>query len=390
MSKPWWRRPLVWLVAGILGVVVGRALPGWIYGPVVEAYAVVEGPLVANVVATGRVETPSRVIIGSEIAGIVAERLVTDGDHVAAGQVVARLRDDEALARVREAEAALAQFETRDRPATQAALREAEARLAQAQREAERQRELAARGLVARQSLERAEEALAIAKAQAEGARVRARSAAPGGEDETVLRQRLATARAQLAKTEIRSLIDGIVLRRLAEPGDVVGAGRGILEVARDGDTEIVAQVDERNLGTLAVGQKALASADAFPDRRFDAEVRFIAPGIDPQTGTIEVRLRVIAPPDYLRQDMTVSVDIETARRERALSVPADALRDVRGDRARVLVVRDGRVEAVEVRLGLRGLGRTEVLEGLTASDAVLPGDSTTAPGSRVRVRLGA
>jgi HlyD family secretion protein len=390
MKKPWWRRPLVWLLAGLLGVLLARALPGWIYGPVVEAYAVVEGPLVANVVATGRVETPSRVTIGSEIAGILAERLVTDGDRVAAGQVVARLRDDEAMARVREAEAALAQFEARDRPAAQAALREAEARLAQAQREAERQRDLAARGLVARELLERAEEALAIARAQADGARVRARAAAPGGEDERVLRQRLATARAQLAKTEIRALVDGIVLRRLAEPGDVVGAGRGILELARDGDVEIVAQVDERNLGLLAVGQKALASADAFPDRRFDAEVRFIAPGIDPQTGTIEVRLRVIAPPDYLRQDMTVSVDIETARRERALSVPADALREVRGDRARVLVVRDGRVEAVEVRLGLRGLGRTEVLEGLAAGDAVLPGDSAVAPGSRVRARRGA
>jgi HlyD family secretion protein len=390
MKKPWWRRPLVWLLAGLLGVLLARALPGWIYGPVVEAYAVVEGPLVANVVATGRVETPSRVTIGSEIAGILAERLVTDGDRVAAGQVVARLRDDEAMARVREAEAALAQFEARDRPAAQAALREAEARLAQAQREAERQRDLAARGLVARELLERAEEALAIARAQADGARVRARAAAPGGEDERVLRQRLATARAQLAKTEIRALVDGIVLRRLAEPGDVVGAGRGILELARDGDVEIVAQVDERNLGLLAVGQKALASADAFPDRRFDAEVRFIAPGIDPQTGTIEVRLRVATPPEYLRQDMTVSVDIETARRERALSVPADALREVRGDRARVLVVRDGRVEAVEVRLGLRGLGRTEVLEGLAVGDAVLPGDSAVAPGSRVRARRGA
>jgi HlyD family secretion protein len=387
MNKLWWRRPLVWLMAGLLGVLLGRALPGWIYGNVVEAYAVVEGPLVANVVATGRVETPSRVTIGSEIAGILAERLVTDGDHVAAGQVVARLRDDEATTRVREAEAALAQFEARDRPAAQAALRETEARLAQAEREAQRQRDLAARGLVARELLERAEEALAIAQAQAEGARVRARSAAPGGQDETVLRQRLATARAQLAKTEIRALVDGIVLRRLAEPGDVVGAGRGILELARDGDIEIVAQVDERNLGLLAVGQKALASADAFPDRQFDAELRFIAPGIDAQTGTVEVRLRVIAPPDYLRQDMTVSVDIETARRERALSVPTDALREVRGGRARVLAVRDGRVEAVEVRLGLRGLGRTEVLEGLAAGEVVLPGNSSAAPGSRVRVR---
>jgi HlyD family secretion protein len=389
MSKPLWRRPVVWLVAGLVGVLLGRATPGWLLGPVVDAYPVTAGPLVANVVATGRVETPSRVTVGSEIVGTVAERLVTDGDRVRAGDVVARLRDDEALARVREAEAALAQIETRDRPAAQAALREADARLAQAEREAARQRELAERGLVARQSLERADEALAVAKAQAERARVAARAAAPGGTDETLLRQRLETARSLLAKTEIRSLVDGMVLRRLAEPGDVVGAGRGIVEVARDGDTEIVAQVDERNLGTLAVGQSAMASPDAFPDRRFDAAIRFIAPGIDAQTGTVEVRLVVPTPPEYLRQDMTVSVDIETGRRDRTLSVPSDSLREVRGDRARVLAVRDGRVTPVEVRLGLRGLGRTEVLEGLTADDAVLPGNATVAPEARVRARVG-
>lgn len=388
MSKPLWRRPLVWLAAGLLGVLLGRALPGWLLGPVVEAYAVAEGPLVANVVATGRVETPSRVTIGSEIVGTLAERLVSDGDRVVAGQVIARLRDDEALARVREAEAALAQLETRDRPAALAALREAEARLAQAEREAERQRDLAARGLIARQSQEQADESLAVARAQAERARVTARAAAPGGTDETVLRQRLETARAVLDRTRIRSLVDGVVLRRLAEPGDVVGAGRGIVEVARDGEIEIVAQVDERNLGALALGQTAIGSADAFPDQRFDAEVRFIAPGIDAQTGTVEVRLVVPTPPAYLRQDMTVSVDIETGRRERTLSVPADVLREVRGERARVLAVREGRVTPVDIRLGLRGLGRTEVLEGLTSGDTVLPGNATVAPGTRVRVRI--
>jgi HlyD family secretion protein len=388
MSKPLWRRPLVWLIAGVIGLLLARALPGWLFGPVVEAYGVVEGPLLANVVATGRVETPSRVTLGSEIVGTLAERLVTDGDRVAAGDVVARLRDDEAQSRVREAEAALAQLVSRDRPAAQAALRESEARLDQAKREAKRERDLVARGLIARQSQERAEETLAIAQAQADRARISARATASGGSDETLLRERLDTARALLAKTEIRSLVDGIVLRRLAEPGDVLGAGRGLLEIARDGATEIVAQVDERNLGTLAVGQSAIASADAFPEQRFDAEIHFIAPGIDAQTGTVEVRLVVPTPPAYLRQDMTVSVDIETGARERTLSVPTDVLREVRVDRARILTVRDGRVTPVEVRLGLRGLGRTEVLEGLAAGDAVLPGNSTATPGSRVRARL--
>ncbi len=388
MSKPLRRRPAVWIAAALVALLLSRALPGWLLGPVLEAYRVTDAPLIANVVATGRVETPSRVTVGSEIVGTLAERLVGEGDRVTAGQIVARLRADEPAARVREAEAALAQFIARERPAAQASLREAEARLAQAEREATRQRELAGRGLIARQSLERADEALAVAKAQAERARVAARAAATGGTDETLLQQRLETARSLLAKTEIRSLVDGVVLRRLAEPGDVVGAGRGIVELARDGDTEVVAQVDERNLGTLAVGQTALASADAFPDRRFDAAIRFIAPAIDAQTGTVEVRLVVPRPPEYLRQDMTVSVDIETGRRERTLSVPSDTLREVRGDRARVLAVRDGRVTPVEVRLGLRGLGRTEVLEGLAADDTLLPGNVTVAPGARVRARL--
>lgn len=388
MSKPLRRRPAVWIAAALVALLLSRALPGWLLGPVLEAYRVTDAPLIANVVATGRVETPSRVTVGSEIVGTLAERLVGEGDRVTAGQIVARLRADEPAARVREAEAALAQFIARERPAAQASLREAEARLAQAEREATRQRELAGRGLIARQSLERADEALAVAKAQAERARVAARAAATGGTDETLLQQRLETARSLLAKTEIRSLVDGVVLRRLAEPGDVVGAGRGIVELARDGDTEVVAQVDERNLGTLAVGQTALASADAFPDRRFDAAIRFIAPAIDAQTGTVEVRLVVPRPPEYLRQDMTVSVDIETGRRERTLSVPSDTLREVRGDRARVLAVRDGRVTPVEVRLGLRGLGRTEVLEGLAADDTLLPGNVTVATGARVRARL--
>lgn len=387
MSKPFWRRPVVWIVAGLVGLLLGRAVPGWLLGPVVEAYPVTEGPLVANVVATGRVETPSRVAIGSEIVGTLSERLVAEGDRVTAGQVVARLRADEPAARMREAEAMLAQFIARERPAAEAALREAEARLAQAEREAARQRELAGRGLVPRQALERADEALAVARAQTERARVAARAAAPGGSDETLLRQRLAAARAAFDRTVIRSLVDGTVLRRLAEPGDVVGAGRAIVEVARDGAIEVVVQVDERNLAQLAVGQSARASADAFPERRFLAEVAFIAPGIDPQTGTVEVRIRVPDPPEYLRQDMTVSVDIETGRRERARAIPADALRRVDGDRAMVLAVRDGRVVEVPVRIGLRGLGQVEVREGLDTGELVLPGNAAVAPGERVRAR---
>ena len=82
-------------------------------------------------------------------------------------------------------------------------------------------------------------------------------------------------------------------------------------------------QIDERNLGKLALGQKALASADAYPDQRFAAVVSYINPGVDITRASVEVKLTVADPPDYLRQDMTVSVDIEVAREGRRAGAAA-------------------------------------------------------------------
>jgi HlyD family secretion protein len=376
-----------WLLAIGVGVLVLMRVPGWVQGPEVTVYAVERGPLLANVVATGRVQTPSRVTLGSEIAGVLVERGVTEGDRIVPGQVIARLRDDELQARLHEAEAALAQLELRQRPESQAALREARARAQQAAREAERAAALLARGLIAKEQAEQAAETREIAQAQAARAATVAEALAPGGVEERLLRERIATATALLARTEVRSLIAGTVLRRLAEPGDVLSAGRGIVEVAVDGPTEIVAQVDERNLDRLALGQPALVSADAFPERREPGEVSFIAPAVDAQTGTVEVRVRVPEPPAYLRQDMTVSIDVEVGRREDALSLPLDALRNPRAGAAEVLAVREGRVERLSLRIGLRGLGRVEVLEGLAAGDFVLPARAVVEPGARVRPR---
>lgn len=374
-----------WLLAIGVVVLVLLRVPGWVQGPEVTVYAVERGPLLANVVATGRVQTPSRVTLGSEIAGVLVERSVSDGDRVAPGQVIARLRDDELRARLHESEAALAQLELRQRPESQAALREARARAQQARREAERMTTLVARGLVAKEQAEQAQETREIAEAQAARAATVAEALAPGGVEERLLRERIATATALLARTEVRSLIAGTVLRRLAEPGDVLSAGRGIVEVAVDGPTEIVAQVDERNLDRLVLGQSTLVSADAFPVRREPGEVSFISPAVDPQTGTVEVRVRVPEPPAYLRQDMTVSIDVEVGRREEALSLPLDALRNPRAGAAEVLAVREGRVERLSLRIGLRGLDRVEVLEGLAVGEFVLPARSAIEPGARVR-----
>lgn len=357
-------------------------------GPLLAAYPVEMRPLVQTVVATGRVVSVSRAHVGSQISGVVIERRVREGDRVAPGDVLAVLRADELEANVLEAEAALSQLEQSTRPQAQAAARDADAKLAQAHRESERRRSLLDRGLIAREALEQALQAETSARTAAERARLAANALAVGAPDEAVARERLAAARAALDKTLIRSQVAGTVLTRNAEPGDVVQPGKVLFDIAREGGTEVLVPLDEKNLGMVALGQPAQCVADAYPQQPFAAMLSFIAPSVDPQRGALDVRLTVDPVPDFLRQDMTVSVNIETARRDNTLVVPNDALIVGLGNRATLWRVSDGKVSRTNVTLGLRGLVASEVVNGLTAGDWVLAdGGAEMADGQRVRVK---
>lgn len=389
LNRPYWRRPLALLpLAGIAAFLLfvlprlrGAELPGYI----IEAK-----PLVQVVVATGRVITSSRIQVGSEITGIVTERRVQEGDRVQPGDVLAVLRADELLANVRAAEAALRQLQSATRPQAEAALRQAEAQFAQASRERVRREALIERQLVAREALEQAQEAETLARAALDSARLGLGAIAAGSAGERQLTEQLAFARAQLAKTIVRAGSAGVVLTRNVEPGDLVQPGRVLFTIASDGATEIEVPVDEKNLFALAVGQAAQCIADAWPDRPFPATITYIAPGVDADRGTVTIRLGVDPVPDFLRQDMTVTVNVETGRRESALAVPNDALVDDRAASA-VLAVREGRVVRVPVQLGLRGLAMSEVLQGLSAGDQVLASAATLEglqEGTRVRIAI--
>jgi len=379
-----------WLAAGVVAVTLlaGVLLTRWWLGPSAAGYQIDARPLVQTLVATGRLISVSRVQVGSEITGVVLERRVIEGDKVKPGDILLVLRADELAAKVREAEAALVQLERSARPQAQATLRQAQAQLAQASREAQRRQQLLKRQLIGREAAEQAVQAETTARAAAEKARLSASALAPGNADETVLIERLASARAMLEKTTIRAEVSGTLLIRNVEPGDLVQPSRVLLEIARDGDTEVIVPLDEKNLAVIEIGQPASCIADAFPDQPFKASISFIAPSVDPQKGTVDIRLKVDPVPENLRQDMTVSANIETGRRENALVIPNDALFNVEGERANVLSVTDGRVKKVPVRLGLRGLVMTEIISGLEAGDWVLA--DTTAKfndGDRVRIQ---
>ncbi|UVW29488.1 efflux RND transporter periplasmic adaptor subunit [Massilia sp. H6] len=386
------KRPSLPVIA-VGSILAGLAWWSWqgMRGPVLDAYQLTARPMVQTVVATGRVAAVSRAQVGSPVTAVVLERRVREGDVVRPGDVLAILRADDLEAAVREAEAQLAQLQQSTRPQAQASLREAEARLAQASREADRRRKLFQRQMITRETMEQAAQAETVARTALEQARLTVQALVPGNPGEAAARARLANVRAQLAKTTIRAEVGGTVLTRNAEPGDLVQPGRILFEIARSGDTEILVPVDEKNLGVLAIGQQATCIADAYPLQPFAATLGFIAPSVDPQRGTVELRLTVRPAPAFLRQDMTVSVNVETGRRARALAVPNDALLAVNGRQGQVWVVEHGRAERRRVELGLRGLVQTEASAGLKAGDWVLADPpATLAPGDRVRVTAAA
>ena len=386
-------RKFLWLCA--LGLVIILALSWQLWrGPLIPAYQLQTTPLTQIVVATGRIISTSRVQIGTEVTGVVTERRVQEGDRVASGDILLTLRSDEISAKVREAQAALDQLQNARRPQAQAALRQVESQLTQASREAQRRKELFSTQSISREVKEQSELLENTARANTEQARLLVASLAEGGSEETILRERLMAAKAALEKTQVRSQVNGIILTRNVEPGDLVQPGRVLLEIARSGATEILVPIDERNLGVLRLGQTAVCLTDAYANQSFKARVSFIAPTVDPQRGTVDIRLTVDPVPDYLRQDMTVTVNIETGKRENALTIPNDAIFSQQGDSAELWVVNNHTIRRVSVTLGLRGLIMSEVSSGLQAGDWVvaMPTDKTSAAsslkdGMRVRIK---
>lgn len=378
---------------------IGWVLLRWLVGPEVVVYPVVKAELVRTVVATGHVETPYRVEIGSQITGTVKEVLVEEGQTVKQGQPLVAIDTSELDAAVVQAEGAVAQAEARMRqmrelakPAADEALKQARANLDNAQATFDRADKLVKTGAGTQATLDEATRVLNVAKTQLRTAELQVYTSSPGGSDyvmaETQLSQaqaNLATARARLGFATITAPRDGVLITRSVERGTVVQPGKTLLVLAPAGDTQLVVQIDEKNLSLLKLGESALGSADAYPDQRFAAILSYINPAVDITRASVEVKLTVPDPPAYLRQDMTVSVDIAVDRRHGATVVPARAVHDPASAAPFVLVVRDARARSQPVRIGLRASDQVEILDGLVPGDQVVPLAAGVRAGQRIR-----
>ena len=358
--------------------------------------------LVQSVVATGRVRSLSTARLGSAVSGTVQSVTVREGDRVVPGQILLQLDDAETRAQLLQAEAALRQAEAGlagigevRAVVASANLRSAEVAFQKAELNYQRTQQLAATGGTSTEELDLASQVLAAARSQRDIAQAQKDATGEAGSErrgsEATLAQAkaaVALAQARLANTRITAPGTGQVLTRDVEPGDAIQAGRVVLTMALDGTTQLVAVPDEKDVARLRDGQSATASADAFPDQTFAARVVYVAPAIDPDQGTVEIRLDVDSAPAYLRPDMTVSVQVETARRSQVLVLPSSAIRDLVTPAPWVMIIQDGRVVRQPVTLGIQSEQSVEILTGPAAGDRVVDATARNAVvGMRARPR---
>jgi HlyD family secretion protein len=397
-------RASAWWAAGLAasGVLAYFAY-GQLLGSQITLEPVLQGTLVHTIVASGRVETAHRINLGSQITGTVRSVLVTDGQPVKRGQLLLEMDGSELQANLAQATAAeqlalsnLRLLSELKQPLADQAVAQAQLNLRSAQRTAARAQELYAQGFYGAAATEEAQRALDLAQTQVTIAKHQWSSLqSPGAETASAkasLRQAQAasqTAQARLRYSRITAPVDGVVMARNVEAGDGVQPGKVLMVLSPEGNIQLVLQIDEKNLKWLHTGQNAWASADAFSEQKFAARVVFINPAVDPQRGAIEVRLDVSEPVAQLRQDMTVSVDIEVARRPQALHIPLTAIHDVNQAAPWVLLWRDGRAQRQVVMPGLQAQGRVEILSGLKTGALLVPvAQSTVREGDRIRQAL--
>ena len=325
--------------------------------------------------------------IGTEASGLAITRILVDeGDHVTAGQLLAKLDDAVLIAQLKENEAqiehARATIGQED-----AAIIEAEANVKMTARDLARAQELIKTSSITVQTTEAREATARTAEARLNSARM---GRAVAQADLTVAESARTEIMARFAQTEIRAPADGIISKRTARLGNItIGAGNDVLfRMVRDGILELDANVPDRLLARCLAGQRVRLAATGADGQPIYGTVRAIAPLVDPTTrmGIAHIRFPIEA---SLRAGMFVSGELMFDEHE-TVAVPESSVL-VKDGKPVVFTLIDGNLVAEKpVETGLRIDGRVAILKGLEPGDKIVrAGAGFLKDGDKVRVSEG-
>lgn len=314
-----WVKRMIWLAVVAVAVAGGvwwyLQSQGQTAAVTYQTVQVARETLVVKVQATGNVEPTTQVDVSSERSGVIRSVNVKNNSIVKQGDVLAELDVDRLNAELTRVKASLAAAEARLADA-QATLKERQVALQRAER-------LAKQGISSGQDLDTARAALARAEAGVMAAEA----------DIGVVKAELVMQETDITKMRILSPVNGIVLKRAAEPGQTVASSLQapvLFTLAEDlARMQLEADVDEADIGAVKTGQKASFTVDAYPGQSFPAVIDSIeySPNVTDNVVTYTAILTVDNSELLLRPGMTATAQIVTQETPDALAVPNAALR---------------------------------------------------------------
>jgi cobalt-zinc-cadmium efflux system membrane fusion protein len=172
--------------------------------------------------------------------------------------------------------------------------------------------------------------------------------------------------------TVLKAPFSGVVTKATASPGDIVEPGREMFTVADLSKVWVQAEVYEKDLGRIRLGQDAAIRVGTYPDQTFAGRVTYISDVLDPQTRTAKVRCEVDNRDMRLKTDMFANIELPTKFSKRALAVPSTALQDVEGKNVVFVQHAPTQFEARQVEKGVTVGGQTEIISGLAPGEPVV------------------
>ncbi|MCC6574474.1 MAG: efflux RND transporter periplasmic adaptor subunit [Planctomycetes bacterium] len=361
-----WRRGLLWAVAATLAL--AAVLWFLIFKPVqVVGHSVERGEVREEFPGVGSIEYERVAVLGFEVAGRITDIEVKQGDRVKAGQVLARI-DTEVYRSEEAAAAENVEFTRASVLRLKADIARAQASHEGAKAHAKRQEAAFRTHSVSQDTLDQALERLAVTEAEL------ARAEAALSEGERLVGSALKSlegARARLARGTLISPMDGVLIARLAEPGDVAVTGGVILRV---GDNSVVwasVWVDESFLAKLKIGQSARVVLRSDPAGALEAAVARIGQEVDRESRELVVDLLIKNAPVTLATGQRADASIFGQIAKDVTFVPASYIL-TRGGVSSVWVNDDGRASRREVETGLQSRERVEIKDGLKEGEQVI------------------
>ena len=369
--------------------------------------------------AAGYIVAHHTIDVNSKVTGRIAWIGVEKGDKVSAGQILVRLEDQEFRAQVQQArgsvaaaDARLKQLEHGSRPeeiaVARANLDQARANLVNAKVTLDRTKELVSQGVLSRQQLDDAQSKYDDAVAHVASLEKTHELARLGPRQEEIdsLRGQVEQAKGvmeyaqtQLDNTVIRAPVGGTILERAVEKGEFVtngfvgdrGAKGYVVTLADLNDLQVELDINQNDFAKLHMGETGVVTTDAYPDRKYDGEIAEMSPKADRQKATVQVKVRILHPDDYLRPEMNASVaflsDQKSARSGDSprplIAVPASAVKN-----DSVFLVLGGRAVRRAVRAGPATSQGVQIRDGLIGGeDLIVNPPASLKEGDRVRAK---